>query len=94
MKHEVLVVANYSGRFIPSTLEAVKILNGIGMEQETTFIELKTQLASSNVMACFSEVAETRDTRGYSSGIWNSHESKAKRSTSDVVLLWLGTRNS
>lgn len=54
------------------------------MEQETPFIELKSQLASSNVMAYFSEEAETRDTRGYSSGIWNSQESKAKRSNSDV----------
>lgn len=71
MKHDVLVLANYSGRCISSTLEAVKRLvrQSCKWEQETTFMELKTQLASSNVMACFSEEAETRDTRGYSSGI-------------------------
>lgn len=46
-------------------------------EQETAFIELKSQLASSHVMAYFSQEAEARDTRGYSSRIRNNHEPKA-----------------
>lgn len=43
------------------------------MKQETAFTELKSQLASSHVMADFSQETAARDVRGYSSGISNKH---------------------
>ena len=64
-----LGLVNYCGRFIPNLAMTSEPLRRLkrhsckwtwGSEQEMAFVELKKQLASSHVMAYFSQDAETQ----------------------------------